>query len=348
MSYTERPPEQRGGGQRPWALYPSPLRYPGGKRKLAPFVKLLFEINELVDGEYAEVYAGGAGIALELLYEEYVRRIHINDLDAGIHAFWLAARDRTDELCRRVQDTAVTMEEWRRQRATHRAADPDPLDLAFATLFLNRTNRSGIITGGPIGGYEQAGTWRVDARYRRADMIRRLDKVGRFGSRIEVYRLDGADFLRTIAPALPDSSLIYLDPPYFVKGQEELYANYYKPADHAAVAALVGGLGLPWMVSYDNAEEIRALYAGHQFVEYGIAYTAQGRYRGREIAFFAKSLWIPSVSDPARVTPRDADAIRKAPVVAGLRDPRRLDAPPATRRDDDPAQVVSRARATGS
>ena len=309
---TERPPDERGAGQRPWLFYPSPLRYPGGKRKLAAFVKLLLQANALVDGEYAEVYAGGAAIGLELLFDEYVRRIHINDLDAAVHAFWMAARDRTDELCARVSNANLTMAEWHRQRAVLAAESSDPMDLAFATLYLNRTNRSGILTGGPIGGHAQKGEWALDARFRRSDLIRRLERIGRFQARIEIYSQDGADFLERVAPTLPERSLVYLDPPYYVKGQEALYANYYRPADHERVARLVRAQDRPWMVSYDDQPEIATLYEGAVAVRYGIPYTAHQRYRGREVAFFAPSLVIPAVADPARVTPNEIASARAA------------------------------------
>ncbi len=308
MNGNEPPPDQRSG--RPWTQFPSPLRYPGGKLKLAQFIKLLIEENDLTDGDYAEVYAGGAAVALSLLYENYVRRIHINDIDPTVHAFWLAATDRTDELVGRIRDTAVTIEEWQRQRNVLRDADADPLDLGFATLFLNRTNRSGILTGGPIGGYAQAGAWRLDARFRRDDLARRIEKVGRHRSRIHLYRLDAAEFLRDIAPTLPDKSLFYLDPPYYVKGQEALYANWYRPEDHEAIARLIRGLDRPWMVSYDDVPATRALYEGEALVAYGIPYAAQSRYRGQEIAFFADMLLVPHVTNPVRISRAEIESVR--------------------------------------
>lgn len=292
--------------------FPSPLRYPGGKLKLAPFVKLLVETNGLVDGEYAEVYAGGAAVALSLLYEGYVRRIHINDVDPAVHAFWATALDHTDELVRRVRDADVSMEEWHRQRAILRSDDSDPIDLGFAALFLNRTNRSGILTGGPIGGYAQAGTWRLDARFRRDDLTHRIEKVGRHRERVELHQLDAAEFLTAIVPTLPERSLVYLDPPYYIKGQEELYANSYRPDDHAGIATLVKALERPWMVSYDDVPEIRELFAGETLVAYGIPYAAQARYRGQEVAFFAPSLEPPSVANPIRITRPELKAARAA------------------------------------
>jgi DNA adenine methylase len=287
------------------AAFYSPLRYPGGKRKLANFMSLLYRTNGLLDGEYAEVYAGGAAVALTLLYGEYASRVHINDLDRGVHAFWLAARDSTDDLARLVTNAKLDLAEWERQRAVQFAQEPDPLDLAFSTFYLNRTNRSGIITGGVIGGKNQTGEWKIDARYNRKDLVRRIERVGRWASRIVIYRIDGAEFLRTAVPTLPPKTLLYLDPPYYVKGQEMLYGNYYGPGDHAEVADLVRALALPWVVSYDDHADVRALYEGNQTVAYDIAYSASERYRGREVAFFSDGLVVPDIADPARLSPSE-------------------------------------------
>lgn len=287
------------------APFYSPLRYPGGKRKLANFMALLYRTNGLLDGEYAEVYAGGAAVALTLLYGEYASRIHINDLDRGVYAFWSAARDSTDELCSLVTTAKLDATEWKRQRSVQFATDPDPLDLAFSTFYLNRTNRSGIIRGGMIGGQGQTGEWKIDARFNRRDLVRRIQRIGRWASRIKVYNLDGSVFLRTIVPGLPKKSLAYLDPPYYIKGQEALYASYYGPNDHADIAALVQNLAVPWVVSYDDHADVRALYVERATVAYDIAYSASDRYRGREVAFFSEGLVVPELADPARVTPAD-------------------------------------------
>lgn len=281
--------------------YYSPLRYPGGKRKLTNFFKLLVKKNGLVDGEYAEVYAGGAAVALGLLFGEYVSRIHINDLDRGIYAFWNAVLHRTDELCRRIRQVPVTMGEWERQRTVLLAEDPDPLDLALATFFLNRTNRSGIILGGVIGGKEQQGDWGMEARFNKENLIERIQKIGRYGSRITLYNDDASDFLRQRIPQLSKRALLYIDPPYFVKGNRLLYANYYDEDDHARIAQQIRSLPNPWVVSYDNVPEIRKLYEGFRALEYNISYSAQDRYRGKEVTFFSAGLKIPDVTNPARI-----------------------------------------------
>jgi DNA adenine methylase len=280
----------------------SPLRYPGGKRKLAKFMKLLFSENGLLDGEYVEPYAGGASIALALLYGEYARRVHINDLDRAVYAFWHSVLHETEMLCRLVYDTPVTMEEWHKQKAIQGDAGASLISLGFSTFFLNRTNRSGIISGGVIGGKGQAGRWSLDARYNKENLVARIEKVARYKHRICLYNLDAADFIRSVFPRIPNRSLVYLDPPYFVKGQQLLYKNYYEPVDHGTVAELVRSIQQYWVVSYDDMPQIRILYKGYRHLSYSLHYSAQDRYRGAEVMFFCDKLKIPSVLSQGRAT----------------------------------------------
>lgn len=179
------------------------------------------------------------------------------------------------------------------------------LALGFSTFYLNRTNRSGIITGGMIGGKNQTGTWKIDARFHKDDLVRRVQRIGRWKSRIELYNIDASNFLTTIAPTLPARSLLYLDPPYYVKGQEMLYANYYGPADHADISSLVRHLNRHWVVSYDETREIRELYSGFRSIKYSIAYSANNPYKGQEVAFFSRRLAIPPVADPTHLRKSD-------------------------------------------
>lgn len=286
--------------------YTTPLRYPGGKAKVANFVKLLFEYNDLLDGEYAEPYAGGAGVAFALLFDEYASRVHINDLDPAIYAFWHAVLHESDAMCRLVRSCPLTMDEWRRQRTVLEAGDATaPLELGFAAFYMNRTNRSGIVTGGPIGGVAQTGEWKLDARFNRVGLTERIEQTARYADRVSLTNLDATVFLRRIASKLPKRSLTYLDPPYFVKGQQRLYASYYRESDHAQVAERVATLKRPWMVSYDNAPAIRDLYKEFEARSYGLAYSAADRYTGSEIMFFSPGLNVPDVEDPSSLSSRD-------------------------------------------
>lgn len=298
-------------------LYASPFRYPGGKGKVANFVKLLMLENGLVGRDYVEPYAGGASVGLALLFEDYADRIHINDINPGVHAFWYSALNATTELCERIERTPVTMQEWERQRAIMvNAEDVDSLDLGFATLFLNRTNRSGIISGGVIGGKNQRGKWKLNARFNKTDLVQRIRKIGRHRSRIVLTRLDAVEFVEPWCRAeIMPASFLYLDPPYFVKGAG-LYDNFYSPNDHADVAAAVSKLEHPWIVSYDAAPEIIALFERFNCVRYSLTYSAQTRGHGSEIMFFSDDLhhsdYSPSAVPPSVVHGARGGRLRRA------------------------------------
>ncbi|MFI5096873.1 MAG: DNA adenine methylase [Candidatus Acidiferrales bacterium] len=272
----------------------SPLRYPGGKARLAAFVQNILRMNRLCDAHYVEPYAGGASVALALLFNEYVSHIYINDADPAIFAFWHSVLHETDALCRRIGKANLTITTWRRQRALQQNPENSTLlQLGFSTLFLNRTNRSGIIrSAGAIGGLRQQGKWKLDARFYRDTLIHRIQAIAAYRERITLTNLDAAAFLAAMAPRLPAKSLIYLDPPYYVKGKRRLYANHYEHADHAEIAALLVGCKHPWLVSYDDVPEIRRLYKGYRRKKYRLSYTAQERYEGAEIVFFSHGLYI--------------------------------------------------------
>ncbi len=290
----------------------SPLRYPGGKAKLANFVQRLLETNQLCDAHYVEPYAGGASIALSLLVNEYVSHVHINDLDRSIFAFWHSVLNDTDALCDRVENATLSTASWTRQRAVQTRPNPTSLlQLGFSTLYLNRTNRSGIInSAGIIGGTAQKGKWKLDARFYRETLVHRIRTVASYRDRITLTNLDAATLLKRLVPQLSPKTLIYLDPPYYVKGKRRLYANHYEHADHAEIAALMATCNHPWIVSYDDVEAIRKLYRGYRRMNYCLQYTAQERYQGSEVMFVSKNLTLPSMEGPR--TPRSPTRRRDA------------------------------------
>jgi DNA adenine methylase len=296
--------------------FTTPLRYPGGKGALSNFMKLVIVENGLLDGHYVEPYAGGAGIAWPLLFEEYIQHVHINDLSSPIYAFWKSVLEDTDKLVQMIRDVSVTMPEWRRQKAIQlNPRDYSHLELGFSTLFLNRTNRSGIITGGVIGGKRQEGIWKLGVRFNKQDLIARIERIARYSNRISLNNCDACEFLSAILPTLPAKTLVYLDPPYYKKGAD-LYQNFYGPKDHVKVARFVTEtIKQPWIVSYDAVPAIVRHYAGFKRIRYGLSYSAQDRYTGSEIIFFSKNLVPPQITDPSKTGQKEINSAAQLELV---------------------------------
>jgi DNA adenine methylase len=260
----------------------SPLRYPGGKTKLRSIMSEIFTRNDLIDGTYVEPFAGGAGLGLFLLLNGFTRNIVLNDLDRSIYALWYTILNDLDSLCKRIDRTKITIAEWEKQKQIQMdKAHTDLFELGFSTLFLNRTNRSGILNAGVIGGYHQSGKYKIDARFNKAEIIRKSQMINYYKSKIRIYNLDAIEFLNTIR--LKDhKTLIYLDPPYYSKGQE-LYQNFYIPEDHEKLSFLFQSVKPYWIMTYDNVEPIRKLYGSYPQFEIRLFYSAQNRYQGEEL-----------------------------------------------------------------
>jgi len=286
----------------------SPLRYPGGKSQLIPFVLDLLKENDLFYGEYAEPFAGGAGIALKLLLDGYVDRIYLNDIDPAIHAFWHAVLNHTDELCNRIDGTEVSIDEWHKQRRVYSEISANnTVERGFATLFLNRTNRSGIIKAGVIGGLEQKGEYKLDCRFNKTELIRKIKRIGSYNKQIDLSQLDAIDFLQNVVSKAGPNTLVNLDPPYFGKGPE-LYTNFYKPDDHAELARAIGTLQKNWMVTYDDEPKIRSLYSDYPMYSSSLNYSAQLKRIGTELLVLDPRLKAPKLLDGVKLSPAELKA----------------------------------------
>lgn len=280
----------------------SPLRYPGGKSAMAGLLGDVRLLNGLGSHAVAEPFAGGAGAALTLLYREEAPEIYINDADAAIFSFWWSVLNRSREFLEMVRDVPVDMEEWRRQRAVYQEGrSAARVKRGFAAFYLNRCNRSGIIgSGGPIGGIAQNGTWKLDARFNRDELILRCAKLARYRQRIHVSALDGLEF---IAQMEPSSTFLFIDPPYFSRGQS-LYLNALDPAYHKALAERLSRMqSEAWVVTYDDCSEIRAMYDGWAAVRpFALRYVAADRRGGRELLITPKWMRLPDAQRSAMLT----------------------------------------------
>ncbi|KYG68755.1 DNA methyltransferase [Bdellovibrio bacteriovorus] len=271
----------------------SPLRYPGGKGKMADYFKGVIKDNLLYGGTYVEPYAGGASVALSLLFNDYVQKIVINDIDYRIYAFWHSVVNRPKAFCKLIETTPVNMKSWRKQLEIYRAGKKyGLLKVGFATFFLNRTNRSGILDAGVIGGVAQNGKWKMDARYYKETLMKRIQKIGEYKDRIEIYNLDAVELIRFLRPTLPEKTLIYFDPPYYVKGKD-LYLNFYESDDHQMIVEEIDKLKKPrWIVTYDDVKPIKTLYKKYRKATYYLNYSAAKVGKGKEVMFFSENLCV--------------------------------------------------------
>lgn len=270
---------------------PSPLRYPGGKNFLATYIEELIYSKKLNRSTYVEPFCGGSAVALYLLINNHVLDIIINDFDRSIYAFWYSVINLTDELCKLILDTKIDMVEWYKQKKIQaNKNEADMLELGFSTLFLNRTNRSGILKAGVIGGLNQDGNFKLDCRYNKEKIINKIELIATFKQKIALYNLDTEDLIDNVISRVEKKSFIFFDPPYYKKG-ESLYTNFYKHEDHISLANKIKSIKYhSWIVTYDNELEITEMYKSFKQATYELNYSAQKKYKGKEVIIYSKTL----------------------------------------------------------
>lgn len=276
----------------------SPLRYPGGKGLLYSRLRTIIRENNLTSSVYIEPYAGGAGAALALLVSGQVEQIAINDLDPAVFAFWNAVVTQPDDFTALVNSVELSVDEWKRQREIYLTSSRDDhLPLGFATFYLNRTNRSGILNGGPIGGKDQTGSYKIDARFNREGLVERIRLIALYADRIAVSNEDGLRIIERYSDC--DDAFIYADPPYFEKAGS-LYLNAFRDSDHRALAdCLTNVQRANWVLTYDNVPQVAQLYSDLRRRLFALNYSAHRVMEASEIMVFSPELSIPEEIESA-------------------------------------------------
>ena len=249
-------------------------------------------------GIYIEPFAGGAGVAIELLENGVVSEIVINDLDKGIYSFWRAILEETDRFLEQVRRIPLTIDEWKKQRSICFEKNKKySFELGFATFYMNRTNRSGIIKAGAIGGMEQSGLWKLDARFNREDLIFRIKKIAENKSKIHLYNKDIKSFLENYVPKYEENTFIYFDPPYFNKGKQ-LYLNFFNYNDHIRIEKLIGDtVNCDWIITYDDEPEIEKIYEKYCIKKIELNYSVAKKKKAKELIIFESSSGVPDINE---------------------------------------------------
>ncbi|KRL40747.1 DNA adenine methylase [Liquorilactobacillus nagelii] len=266
----------------------SPLRYPGGKTQLASYVQHLIELNNCSE-TYIETFAGGSGVTLYLLENNLVKQAVINDYDKSIFSVWFFILNYPSELINRITNTNISIEEWHHQKEIHELFKDDPFSInnAFSTLFLNRTNVSGVINGGPMGGKNQTGKYKINCRFLKDKLIQKIETITKLNNRIRLSRLDAKKFISNeLGHYNPTNTFIFFDPPYFKQGKN-LYLSFCSNKEHASLAKAILKLeGYRWITTYDQAPEILNLYKDNsQSFEYSLNYSANKKRVAKEYLF---------------------------------------------------------------
>lgn len=271
----------------------SPLRYPGGKTQLYPFVKEILKQNDLLGETYIEPFAGGAGLAIKLLLNNDVKRIIINDFDFAIYSIWYCILNYTDDFCQKIDQIEVSVEEWDRQRSIYFSKTESVFDMGFAAFYLNRTNRSGVIKGGMIGGRGQSGEYKIDARFNKSSLIEKIHSIAQYKDKIIITNLDAASFLSNGLLNHYYKTFINFDPPYVVKGSQ-LYQNSFTQQDHTTLSQLISKCRRKWIVTYDICPLVEELYGNFRKSQISVNYSASNSGKANEFVFFSNNLIIPN------------------------------------------------------
>jgi DNA adenine methylase len=265
-------------------MYYSPLRYPGGKTQFYFTVANILETNNLTGCVYVEPFAGGAGVALKLLLEGKVNRVILNDNDNNIYSFWYSILNYTNRFIKKIQDTDITVEEWRKQKKII-ATSNSVFKKGFATFFLNRTNRSGILSSNPIGGLEQKGNFKIDCRFNKNRLIDRIKRIANKKDKIEISNLDAKEFIKEFK--IFETSFWFIDPPYYHKGKQ-LYLNYFTHSDHVALNKIIFShlRNSYWILTYDICDQIQKIYMDANKSIITLRYSAAVKRKAGEYMFY--------------------------------------------------------------
>jgi DNA adenine methylase len=240
----------------------SPFRYPGGKTWLVPRIRQwLGSLQERPD-LYVEPFAGGGIVALTVAFEQLADHVVMVELDPQVAAVWRTILEGDAAwLANAIVDFKLnehTLEAALAQPAT------STQELAFQTILKNRTYRGGILApgAGKIK-YGENGKGLL-SRWYPATISRRILEIARIRDRITFFEGDGL----AVSKQYTDNArcAFFIDPPYTASTKRAGSRLYlYSELDHTELFRLASTFAGDFLMTYDNADELRALAATHQF-----------------------------------------------------------------------------------
>ncbi|WP_188066200.1 DNA adenine methylase [Brevibacillus brevis] len=279
----------------------NPLRYPGAKRQLVPYISKLLTNNNLAGSTFIEPYAGSAVVGLELLQKGLIKKLVLVEKDVLIYCFWKCVFYHTEDLCKKIEDTLINVDTWIAMKPLRDIINPndwDILELGFAGLFFNRTNFSGILRANPIGGIKQASKYKIDCRFNKPILISLIKRLSHLRDKVEINWDDAISFMnKAKKDFIREQCFVYFDPPYFGKG-EKLYRHFYLSSDHRVLANFVRqNKHFDWLISYDDDPYICGLYSGigAKYCPFYLDYTVSSGKRSKGKELLISNLPLPPV-----------------------------------------------------
>lgn len=273
----------------------SPLRYPGGKTQLANYIEDVISLNYDSPPTYIEPFAGGAGVALALLLNNKSQEIVINDYDPAIFLMWDSLINYTEDFTKKILAVDIDIEEWEKQSDIQRNPFKySEFEIGFSTFFLNRTNISGIIKAGPIGGKNQEGSYKLDCRFNKNNLIKKINAISSEKHRIQLHNLDALELIDLYfsRESAEEDYFTFFDPPYFKKGPG-LYTNFYSYDDHLELSEAIKSFAHhKWIVTYDDCDEIKKMYSSLRNYNYSLNYSLSTKKRTSELIVFSDKIEI--------------------------------------------------------
>jgi len=247
------------------------FRYPGGKSKLKD--RIVCKLNEISSDdtlEYREPFFGGGSIGLSFFEKRpNLDKIWINDFDLGISSLWTTLFNRPDllKLCVQKFQPSVLMFDKYKEELTATplpklTSEEEIANFGFAKLAIHQISYSGLGTksGGPLGGRDQKSKYKIDCRWSPDYICKKIDALHQRFSKLSVRNdictnLDFSDIINDTS----HDAIIYLDPPYFEKGND-LYQHGFTEKNHTQLADCLKNTKHRWLLSYDDCPEIRKYY----------------------------------------------------------------------------------------
>jgi DNA adenine methylase len=269
----------------------SPFRYPGGKTWLVPRIRRWLASLPIRPSEFIEPFAGGAIIGLTVAAEGLANHVTLVELDEAVAAVWqtiINDEGGAEWLAERIACFNPTLDTV---KAALAESPRDKREMAFQTILKNRVNRGGILApGAGLVKTGEAGRGLL-SRWYPETLKRRILEIVRIRDRITFKQGDGLEVMREYSKC--ETAVFFIDPPYTASGKHagsRLYSHF--DLDHEGLFATAETLAGDFLMTYDDADEVRQLARSHGFDTQAIAMKNTHHARMDELLIGRNLNWV--------------------------------------------------------